>query len=425
MENFYVPGKKVVKLIFVSADNHNKFYNLFDQGDGTFKVNYGRVQGTSQTMSYPMSGWDKIYREKTRKGYKDVTHLFTESIQTGATGATGGTTKIARIANNLIHQFIEKIQAYATKSVAANYTVSQDDVTEEQVNFAQGILTKISTGLDTLSNNEIDKLLLELYSVIPRKMVHVRDHLTKQNADAAQSKKWLMELMDNEQKTLDVMAGQVELIKKEREAQKESANEPIEKELSILDVMGIQMQEVDANEIALIKQHLGPTQHQFRAAFKVVNKKSEEKFNKAVEQANNKKTQMFWHGSRNENWFNILQTGLLIRPSGAVYTGSMYSDGVYFADKAQKSIGYSSLRGSYWTRGNSNVGYLALFETHIGAQKHIYKHDSSCYSITFEKLKKDGFDSVFAHGGADLRNNEYIVYNPSQCTIRYIVELEN
>jgi hypothetical protein len=36
-----------------------------------------------------------------------------------------------------------------------------------------------------------------------------------------------------------------------------------------------------------------------------------------------------------------MQTGLLIRPSGAI-SGSMFGDGIYFADKAQKSIGYSS-----------------------------------------------------------------------------------
>jgi poly [ADP-ribose] polymerase len=45
-----------------------------------------------------------------------------------------------------------------------------------------------------------------------------------------------------------------------------------------------------------------------------------------------------------------MQTGLLIRPSGAVHTGSMFGDGIYFADKAQKSIGYSSLSGSHWTK---------------------------------------------------------------------------
>jgi poly [ADP-ribose] polymerase len=101
----------------------------------------------------------------------------------------------------------------------------------------------------------------------------------------------------------------------------------------------------------------------------------------------------------------------------------MFSDGIYLADKAQKSINYTSLRGSYYTRGNSEKAYLALFKAHVGNQRHIYKHDSSCYEITYAKLQKDGFDSVFAHGGADLINNEYVVYTTSQCTIEYFVEI--
>jgi poly [ADP-ribose] polymerase len=67
-----------------------------------------------------------------------------------------------------------------------------------------------------------------------------------------------------------------------------------------------------------------------------------------------------------------MQTGLLIRPSGAVHTGSMFGDGIYFADKAQKSIGYSSLSGSHWTKGNENRAFLALFDVHVGNQKETY-----------------------------------------------------
>lgn len=75
----------------------------------------------------------------------------------------------------------------------------------------------------------------------------------------------------------------------------------------------------------------------------------------------------------------------------------MFSDGIYFANKAQKSIGYSSLRGSYWANGNDNKGYLILFSVNLGKQKHIYKHNSSCYKITENNLLLN--NSLFAHGG--------------------------
>ena len=426
-ENYIVEGKRVVKLVMVSEQNNNKFYNMFEQADGTIKVNYGRVQGTSQTMSYPAKQWDKIYREKTRKGYKDVTHLFKEVLQgsTGSTGGSAGGKELFKISNLNIRNFIERIRLFATKSVKENYTVSQDDVTQEQVDYAQEILNQISNGLSKLSDSDINEKLIELYSVIPRKMDNVKNYLVKQNGTQKEKQEWLNSLIDNEQKTLDVMAGQVELNRKQKAVESEEKEDKEVEEINILDIMGIQMEEVDDSDISKIKHLLGPNSHQFKAAFRVLNNKTESEFTKNLSKANNKKTELFWHGSRNENWFNILQSGLLIRPSGAVYTGSMFGDAQYFADKAQKSIGYSSLSGSYWARGNSSTGYLALYEVHVGNQKHIHKHDSSCYSLNKSRISKEGFDSVFAHGGADLRNNEYMVYDNSQSTIRYIVEISN
>ena len=97
---------------------------------------------------------------------------------------------------------------------------------------------------------------------------------------------------------------------------------------------------------------------------------------------------------------------------------------IYFANKAQKSIGYSSLRGSYWAGGSSNKGYLALFDVHTGNQKHITKHDSSCYSLSKSVMDREGTDSVYAHGGIDLRNDEFIIYEASKCTISYLIEME-
>jgi poly [ADP-ribose] polymerase len=146
-------------------------------------------------------------------------------------------------------------------------------------------------------------------------------------------------------------------------------------------------------------------------------------FDNHFSKAKTKERKLFWHGSRNENWFNIIQTGLMIRPSGAVHTGSMFGDGIYFANKAQKSIGYTSLSGSYWARGGSNKAYLALYDVHVGDQKHIHKHDSSCYSLSKAVLDREGKDSVYAHGGIDLRNDEFIIYDGQQCTIAYIIEI--
>jgi acyl-CoA thioesterase YciA len=70
-----------------------------------------------------------------------------------------------------------------------------------------------------------------------------------------------------------------------------------------------------------------------------------------------------------------------------------------------------------------NKAFLALFDVHLGKQKEILHHTSSCYSLSKKVLEKEGYDSVFAKGGADLRNNEYIVYNPAQCTVSHLIEI--
>ena len=100
----------------------------------------------------------------------------------------------------------------------------------------------------------------------------------------------------------------------------------------------------------------------------------------------------------------------------------MFGDGIYFADKAQKSIGYTSARGSYWSRGSSETAFLALFSVHVGKQKMITRASPR---LNKTQISKEGYDSVFAKGGADLRNNEYIVYDKQQCTVSYLVEISS
>lgn len=434
IKDYSVPGLKVVKLVCVTSDNNNKYYNMFEQSNGQFIAQYGRIKGTEVTHSYPMSDWNKIYKDKTnpKKGYQDVTHLFKESIDEKANAAASGKTAQVQqvdIANRAVKQLFDQLMAYAKKTVQQNYTVTQEDVTQAMVDEAQKIINELSA---LMSNNpsleDVNKKLLLLYTIIPRKMDNVRNHLLKAYS-SSQDIKHAHSLMDNEQKLLDTMAGQVALIRKQKDANKPVATDEVsaevKKSMDMLETLGLDVSEVNADEIREIKKLLGPNSNQYRVAFKVINKTTQDKFDKYVAAAKNKSCEMFWHGSRNENWFNILQTGLLIRPAGAVHTGAMFGDAIYFANKAQKSIGYSSLRGSYWSGGSDNKAFLALFDVNVGNQKHITHHTSDCYTLNKSKLVKEGFDSVYAHGGADLRNDEFMIYDPAQCTVAYIVEIGN
>jgi poly [ADP-ribose] polymerase len=224
-------------------------------------------------------------------------------------------------------------------------------------------------------------------------------------------------LLSKEQSTLDVMAGQV-VVNSKSDAP-EDATTDVKRD--ILTCLGLDVGIASEESVKAIKELMGDSSSRFSKAYTVTNKTTQQEFDINLGQADDKTTKLFWHGSRNENWLNIISTGLLIRPSGAVHTGSMFGDGIYFADKAQKSIGYSSVRGSYWAGGSDNIGYLALFTVHTGKPMVVRRANSS---LSKNSLVSGGYHSVFAEGGADLRNNEYIVYDKKQCTISYLVEIK-
>jgi poly [ADP-ribose] polymerase len=121
----------------------------------------------------------------------------------------------------------------------------------------------------------------------------------------------------------------------------------------------------------------------------IKNVKTQDKYEQFKASMPNCITKLFFHGSRNENFWNILKNGLILNPK-AVVTGKMLGRGIYFANKAAKSINYTSLRGSYWSHGTSNVGYMAVFAVAIDP-KAAYdvatrREIDSCYDMTWDKL---------------------------------------
>jgi predicted DNA-binding WGR domain protein len=54
-------------------NHHDKFYHMIENKDGaSFTASWGRIGSNSGTQIYGMNEWDKKYREKINKGYKDI-----------------------------------------------------------------------------------------------------------------------------------------------------------------------------------------------------------------------------------------------------------------------------------------------------------------------------------------------------------------
>jgi len=412
---------RTIKLIMVTGDNNNKFYDLYDHGDGTMHAEYGRVEVTNTRKDYPIGKWDSIYKAKTKKGYKDVTSLLLEE-DSAATGGTTPTKDLFDISNADVKRIIKLLDSYSKQSVQQNYKVSSQAVTQAMVDEAQTLIdglfvvSKVGT-----TKKQFNDKLLEIFHVIPRKMKDTRDHLidfdikTKDDLDKAN------QIVAKEQDTLDPLQAQVSL----NVNTKKEVDDEVE-QIDILSVMGIEMETVtDSKEIEMVKGLMGSERNLFVSVMKVKNKKTQIQFDDFVKKSDNKKTQLLIHGSRNENWISILTSGLVLRPTNAVISGKMYGAGTYFASQFKKSLGYTSLRGSYWASGNANKAFLCIYNVHVGNQLKFKHHKSWCYDLTESNLKNRGdYDSIWAEGGADLVNDELIVYNENQTTVQYIIEVE-
>jgi poly [ADP-ribose] polymerase 2/3/4 len=395
---------RTIRLVFVSKDNHNKYYDMSENTDGTFTATWGRIGVTSETQTYPIKRWNSKYKEKLKKGYTDQSHLFLKKTNTNT---------LANISDKDINDLVQLLQQFANTSVSNNYTVDAKSVTQVQVDAAQLVIDELSKTVNkrSLNHEDINEYLVQLYGIIPRRMANVKHHLCNEN----NTKDTLKQLLTTEQETLDVMAGQVT----------NNALQDITTDKNILELMGIELELAKDAEIRRVAKYMDIDRNRLISVYKVCMHKTEGPYAKNLQESKNKTTELYWHGSRNENWWSILQSGLMIRPSNAIITGKMFGYGLYGADAFRKSYGYTSGDGSYWARGQQPVALLGLFEFHMGNTLKVTNHDSSHNSLTYEKLQKLGdYDSLSALRGISLLNNEFIVYRENQVTAKYLVKVK-
>jgi len=390
---------------------NNKFYTMTEQSNGTFLAEWGRIGNASKTKEYSMEKWDSTIRAKQRKGYTDQTELFLVKNDNSVAFKEISEVSIKKIVNSLMN--------YASASIYKNYTVSSESVTEKLVNKAQELVDELSQNIFINQYTKyINNILVEIFKVIPRKMGNVNSFILqfpklKENTEVDIAK----EFLKREQDLLDIMRGQVKI--------DSIINNNKEEDKTILEIMGIDLYIPTEIETFFIKKLLRNCKIHYSSSFGVINKKTQKHFDENLKNYSNQKKRLFWHGSRNENWWSILEKGLVIRPSNAVYTGSMWGDGCYFAKEPKKSLGYTSLYGSYWATGRSDKAFMSLYDVHLGKQLEIDEYRNWCSKINKQMLKEKGdYNSVWAKNGNSLYNDEFVVYNKDQCTIKFIVELK-
>lgn len=377
-----------VYLMFVDIKNgtqSNKFYNMKDRGDGTFDAHWGRVDSTEKITNYPIHKWDSTYKSKLRKGYKDISDLKSTTI-----------VKAEDSGNKAFDDFYSVFRRYTGDLVKKTYLA--EGCSQGQIDEAQHILNKISnlTKLD-----EVNKNLLELYKVIPRRMADVRHHLL---SDIKSKSKFIA----LEQDALDSM---------------DSSN--IMNVSNPFKELGIGFNEVTSHKKMedLLYPTMGSTTRtgsrsaKIHKVYQITDKERTVEFDDWVSNQKDKTCELLIHGTRNPNIFSILKSGLLIRPSNAYFSGAVYGDGIYHSAHSAKSLGYV---------GNDSDKLFLIQNVHMGnpyTYNGWYSHgkDISRSEMNYNDLKQKGNDSLFVKAGDGLLNSEYIVYNKEQTNTNFLV----
>lgn len=362
----------------------NKIFRMLST-ENRIDVEFGHIGNKLYKKSYPLSVWDEIYQEKIKCGYVDQTGLLNNNNVV--------TLKLSQTES--INEVLENLRAISRQMISDNYRGNMVNVSEEAINKSKELLKKLEI---TENVYDFNSILFELFSMIPRKMNNVIQNTAKDQDD-------FYKIIERENDLL--------------------RNLQVLKTDSVSPDIPIICRECTSDEITKIRSMLDTSSlRKFKRAWSVNNPEIDQKFSSYMKKNNIKKTRELFHGSRSENWWSILTTKLLLQPSNVVKSGAMFGRGIYFADKADKSMGYTSIRDSRHAAGKSDKGYLAIYEIATG-----HEYDVKIWKSSMTDLNESSFirehkdcNSLHAHAGVNLINDEYIVYNENACRIKYFLE---
>ncbi|XP_043840434.1 poly [ADP-ribose] polymerase 2 isoform X2 [Dromiciops gliroides] len=151
---------------------------------------------------------------------------------------------------------------------------------------------------------------------------------------------------------------------------------------------------------------------------------------------------LLWHGSRLGNWVGILSHGLRVAPPEAPITGYMFGKGIYFADMSSKSANYC------FASRLKDVGLLLLSEVALGECNELLAANPEAGGLLQGKHSTKGMGrmapnpshyvtlngstvplgpasdtGILNPQGYTLNYNEFIVYDPSQVRMRYLLKI--
>lgn len=424
--------KRYAYLVMVDGiANHNKFYEAILNDDNSIDVTYGRIGQQAAHHHYRPceKSFAVLVQSKLDKGYTDETALHSEKTAP----PTHADLNYEQIPDEIVRELVEELIKSSKQFMKSNYTVTLAEITQKMVDEALNDiddLVDIANNYPASSVYAFNRKLEELYADIPRKMRNVSDYLLNPSEDIARTSGNYTEqdiarttaaferIIQRERDMIDNICGQ--LIPAIQQNTQQSG--------TVLDAYGLSVSEVTYKQEDEITTHLGKdyngldVERRFVRAFAVENNQTRQQYEDFKQQHNLTKRDcaLFYHGSKVENWFSIMKQGLSLNPDAKI-TGKMFGNGLYFAPDARKSLNYMDVKGSVWNNGQRDSGYMAVYAVALGK---CYKPTSALHSRFDKSDLPTNCLSVYADKRlTGLQNDEYIVYDQAQCTIKYLLEM--
>ncbi len=387
--------------------NNYKYYEIIPSEEDFFTVRFGRMN--ENLLSFTPSGrtthepyesrmyWIRYY-EKLSKGYVDNSDIYiacrSNKTLRRKKDASGNLTPVSK---SLEEKLYYDLMSYSKKVVEENIMVSK--MTTSQLERYNTLYFELC---GTRNLEEFNRILLELYSICPRKISDV----SSQMASNAAGRREILE----KEKDLNASINAVFGMNTEENRLRDNP----------FTSMDIELYAATYEQRKHVLDHLyDELKPKVRNIYRVIPRKQKEKFEQYLSDHHIEIIKELWHGSRNENWLSIIEKSLLLYPD-AVITGKMFGDGIYFASDIYKSLNYTSMKGSYWSKGTASVGYMGLFATAYGEPLKV----TAPKTYREDDLIKANKNCIHAEAGQYLRNDEIVFYNEDAVLLNYIVEFK-
>lgn len=385
---------KYAHLMKISVEgNHNIEYKMRETEDGNFTIEIASYGVAPVRSKRPMCLWDRTYNRKISEGFIDRAGYC----------ALKNDRHHLPIPDYSVAKLWDELNSYSREAIEENYEMSISDVSEAMLQDVEILLRQLSE--EDIPLLEFNNILCRIFLIMPRRMKNVSSMIAIYEDD-------IPRIVERENELFDMVKAQI-------------MTETISSGKTILESLGLEIRCCTPSEEEQILNHLHySTRPLFSKAYRVKNSKTEKNFWNFYDRNGYTKENIhyYYHGSRNENWLGIINSGLKLSPK-ATRNGSMFGANLYTAPKSDKSQKYTSLKGSFWAHGASDKGFIAVYKVLYKNPRHVYQWDSSMSQISKENIAP--YDSLYCHGGPgfSLRNDECVLPYEEQVTIQYLIKL--